>query len=316
MGRSPWADQLSRTSPTGSARRSTSWRPAGSIPRPCRSCKATSFYTSHEALLLALRAGDDAAGSLTGQWYDTSAHMLWIGDRTRFDGQRARRVPARRRQPDRHQVRAEPRARRAAAPARRAQSGARAGRITLISRFGHDKVEAGLPRAGPRGRSAKGRPVVWSCDPMHGNVDQGGQRLQDPAVRPHPRRSARLLRGPPRRGHARRRHPRRDDRPGRDRVHRRRGGDHRRGAGRPLPHPLRSAPERGAGARAGVPAWPKCSISQRASGTSTPPEESSLCRLPSPSRRTRPGRSRCPKPSASGSSPRLTLRSATRLPGG
>ena len=44
-----------------------------------------------------------------------------------------------------------------------------AGRITLISRFGHDKVEAGLP-ALVRAVKAEGHPVVWSCDPMHGNT--------------------------------------------------------------------------------------------------------------------------------------------------
>ena len=44
-----------------------------------------------------------------------------------------------------------------------------AGRITLIARYGHDKVEAGLPKL-VRAVKAEGHPVVWSCDPMHGNV--------------------------------------------------------------------------------------------------------------------------------------------------
>ena len=48
--------------------------------------KATSFYTSHEALLLPYEQALTRQDSLTGDWYDTSAHMLWIGDRTRFDG--------------------------------------------------------------------------------------------------------------------------------------------------------------------------------------------------------------------------------------
>jgi len=43
------------------------------------------------------------------------------------------------------------------------------GRMTLISRFGHDKVETGLP-ALVRAVKREGHPVVWSCDPMHGNV--------------------------------------------------------------------------------------------------------------------------------------------------
>src|SRR3546814_13249805 len=48
--------------------------------------KATSFYTSHEALLLPYEEALTRQDSLTGQWYDPSAHMLWIGDRTRFEG--------------------------------------------------------------------------------------------------------------------------------------------------------------------------------------------------------------------------------------
>ena len=211
--------------------------------RPCRSSQRPSFYTSHEALLLPYEQALTRVDSLTGDWYDCSAHMLWIGDRTRFEGSahveflRGVGNPIGMKcgpslEPDD-----------AAAPARHAQPGTRAGPLTLISRFGHDKVEAGLPRL-VRAVKREGHPVVWSCDPMHGNVDQVGQRLQDAAVRPHPRRSAGLLRGPPRRGHPCRRHPHRDDRPGRDRVHRRRGGDHRGQLGRPLPHPLRPAPQR------------------------------------------------------------------------
>jgi 3-deoxy-7-phosphoheptulonate synthase len=47
--------------------------------------------------------------------------------------------------------------------------GREAGRMTLISRFGHDKVEEGLPRL-IRAVKREGHPVVWSCDPMHGNI--------------------------------------------------------------------------------------------------------------------------------------------------
>jgi 3-deoxy-7-phosphoheptulonate synthase len=58
--------------------------------------------------------------------------------------------------------------RHAAAPARRAEPVARS-RITLIARYGYDKVEGGLPKL-VRAVKASGHPVVWSCDPMHGNV--------------------------------------------------------------------------------------------------------------------------------------------------
>ena len=193
--------EVSPRPPTGSARRSSSWRRAGSTPRRCRSCSGTNFYTSHEALLLPYEQALTRQDSLTGDWYDTSAHFLWIGDRTRFEGSRACRISARHRQPDRHEVRAEPGARRAAAAARHAQPGARAGRMTLITRYGHDKIEAGLPKL-VRAVQREGHPVVWSCDPMHGNVVKAANGYKTRPVRPHPRRGARLLRGAPRRGHA------------------------------------------------------------------------------------------------------------------
>ena len=64
-------------------------------------------YTSHEALLLGYEEALTRKDSLTGTWYDCSAHMLWIGERTREPRRRARRVPARGRQPDRLQGRSD-----------------------------------------------------------------------------------------------------------------------------------------------------------------------------------------------------------------
>jgi 3-deoxy-7-phosphoheptulonate synthase len=55
----------------------------GLDPTRCRSCARPSFYTSHEALLLPYEQALTRIDSLTGDWYDCSAHMLWIGDRTR-----------------------------------------------------------------------------------------------------------------------------------------------------------------------------------------------------------------------------------------
>jgi 3-deoxy-7-phosphoheptulonate synthase len=107
--------------------------------------------------------------SLTGDWYDTSAHMVWIGDRTRFPG--SAHVEFARGIGNPLGIKCGPSL---AAddllalldtlnPAREP------GRITLIARFGHDQVEAGLPRL-VRAVQREGHPVVWSCDPMHGNV--------------------------------------------------------------------------------------------------------------------------------------------------
>ena len=60
-----------------------SWTPSASTPSPCRELRATDFYTSHEALLLNYEQAMTRIDSTSGDWYDTSAHMLWIGDRTR-----------------------------------------------------------------------------------------------------------------------------------------------------------------------------------------------------------------------------------------
>jgi 3-deoxy-7-phosphoheptulonate synthase len=130
-----------------------------------------SFFTSHEALLLgfeqALTRKDALFGS--GQYYATSAHMLWIGDRTR--------------QPDHAHVEycrgiANPIGVKCG-PSLDPDELVRlldilnprdeAGRIVLIARFGSDKVAVGLPKLVRRIQEA-GRTVVWSCDPMHGNT--------------------------------------------------------------------------------------------------------------------------------------------------
>jgi 3-deoxy-7-phosphoheptulonate synthase len=131
----------------------------------------TSFYTSHEALLLgyeqALVRRDEAGG--TQNWYATSGHMLWIGDRTR--------------QPDHAHVEFLRGIRNPigvkCGPSLEPDGLMRlidilnpvdeAGRLTLICRFGSDKVEKHLPKL-VRTVEKEGRTVVWSCDPMHGNT--------------------------------------------------------------------------------------------------------------------------------------------------
>ncbi len=131
--------------------------------------KTVPFYTSHEALLLGYEQAFTRTDSTSGEPYATSGHFVWIGDRTR--------------QPDHAHVeycrgiknpiglkcgpsldpgellelidtlnpKNEP------------------GRLTLICRFGDDKVEEKLP-ALIRAVEKEGRWVVWSCDPMHGNT--------------------------------------------------------------------------------------------------------------------------------------------------
>ncbi|GJL93319.1 class II 3-deoxy-7-phosphoheptulonate synthase [Hyphococcus sp.] len=138
-----------------------------------RSIREVDFYTSHEALLLGFESAMTRVDSTTDKWYDTSAHMLWIGDRTR--------------QPDGAHVEfcrgVENPIGMKCGPSLPPDELLRlldilnpkneAGRIVLITRFGADKVGDGLPPLVKR-ITAEGRNVVWSCDPMHGNTIKSG----------------------------------------------------------------------------------------------------------------------------------------------
>ena len=138
---------------------------AESVPQ----VKEASFFTSHEALLLPYEQALTRRDSLTGDWYDCSAHMLWIGDRTR--------------QPDGAHVEFlrgvnNPLGLKCG-PSLKIDDllrlidilnpGNLPGRLTLIARMGSDQVEKALP---PLVRAVKreGKKVIWSCDPMHGNT--------------------------------------------------------------------------------------------------------------------------------------------------
>ena len=127
------------------------------------------FYTSHEALLLGYEEAMTRVDSTSGDWYDTSAHMLWIGERTRqLDGAHIEFMKGVRnpigikcgptmepedllRLIDALSPNNEP------------------GRLTLIGRFGSDKIAQRLP-ALMAATVREGRNVVWSIDPMHGNT--------------------------------------------------------------------------------------------------------------------------------------------------
>jgi 3-deoxy-7-phosphoheptulonate synthase len=168
IGRSPWAQKFSETADRiGEAL--DFMAACGIDPETVPQLQGTSFYTSHEALLLAYEQALTRRDSLTGDWYDCSAHMLWIGDRTRFEGSahveflRGVGNPIGMKCGPSLEPDALLRMLDTLNPAREA------GRMTLITRFGHDKVEAGLP-ALVRAVQREGHPVVWSCDPMHGNV--------------------------------------------------------------------------------------------------------------------------------------------------
>jgi 3-deoxy-7-phosphoheptulonate synthase len=127
------------------------------------------FFTSHEALLLGYEQALTRLDSTSGEHYDTSAHMLWIGDRTRQpDGAHVEFLSGVQNplglkcgpslEPDELITLLD-----------KLNPENEAGRITLIARFGHENVEKHLP-ALIRKVEAEGRKVVWSCDPMHGNT--------------------------------------------------------------------------------------------------------------------------------------------------
>ena len=131
--------------------------------------RETDFFTSHEALLLGYEQAMTRIDSTTGDWYTTSGHMIWIGDRTR--------------QPDHAHVefcrgvrnplglKCGP----SLAPDGLLEltdllnPDNEPGRLTLICRFGADRVGEHLPVL-VRAIEREGRQVIWSCDPMHGNT--------------------------------------------------------------------------------------------------------------------------------------------------
>ncbi len=131
--------------------------------------RRTTLYTCHEALLLGFEQAMTRIDSTSGLWYDCSAHLVWVGERTR--------------QPDGAHVEFC----RGLANPLGVKVGPKTtpdellrlcdilnpanepGRLTAIARMGHDHVERRLPPL-IRAADREGRKVVWACDPMHGNT--------------------------------------------------------------------------------------------------------------------------------------------------
>ena len=131
--------------------------------------RETAFFTAHEALLLNYEQAFTRRDSTTGDWYDCSAHMLWIGDRTRqLDGAH---VEFMRGIHNPIGIKAGP----TTDPddllrlIDRLNPGNRDDRINVIVRMGADKVEQHMP-ALVRAVEREGKHVLWSSDPMHGNT--------------------------------------------------------------------------------------------------------------------------------------------------
>lgn len=144
-----------------------------------RTLRETDFYTSHEALLLPYEEAFTRQDSLTGEWYDVSSHMLWIGDRTRqlegahVEFMRGIQNPIGLK----------------AGPSMDPDDLIRlcdvlnpnneAGRLNIIVRMGADKVGDGMPKL-IQAIQREGKKVLWSCDPMHGNTitSSGGYKTR------------------------------------------------------------------------------------------------------------------------------------------
>jgi 3-deoxy-7-phosphoheptulonate synthase len=127
------------------------------------------FYTSHEALLLDYEEALTRQDSLTGDWYDCSAHMLWIGERTRqLDGAHVEFLRGVR-NPLGCKIGPTATPEEVLALCEALNPDRQPGRLTLITRMGATKVVDLLPPL-LKAVSESGHPVVWVCDPMHGNT--------------------------------------------------------------------------------------------------------------------------------------------------
>ena len=144
-------------------------RACGINPDTAHQLRTTDFYTSHEALLLGYEQALTRIDSTSGDWYATSGHFLWIGDRTR-DPEGAH-VEFLRGVQNPIGIKAGP----TMTPddllklIEILNPENDPGRLTVITRFGADKVASGLPPL-IRAVQREGFKVVWSCDPMHGNT--------------------------------------------------------------------------------------------------------------------------------------------------
>ena len=131
--------------------------------------RTVQYYTSHEALLLPFEEALTRVDSTSGMIYNTSAHFLWIGDRTRFID--SAHVEFCRGIQNPLGIKCGP----SSDPDELVKiidilnPMNESGKITLITRFGNGNVEKFLPKL-IRKITEEGKNVIWSCDPMHGNT--------------------------------------------------------------------------------------------------------------------------------------------------
>ncbi|HHL43514.1 MAG TPA: 3-deoxy-7-phosphoheptulonate synthase class II, partial [Hellea balneolensis] len=140
----------------------------GVTPESTPQMASTEYYTSHEGLLLGYEQAMTRIDSTTGRWYDTSAHMLWIGNRTRSLDEAHVEFFKGIENPIAVKIGPELAADELLRLIDVLNPANEPGRLTLIARYGKTLAQE-LPTLA-RAISQEGRHVVWSCDPMHGNT--------------------------------------------------------------------------------------------------------------------------------------------------
>jgi 3-deoxy-7-phosphoheptulonate synthase len=141
------------------------------------------FFTSHEGLLLGYEQAMTRQDPESGRWYNTGAHMLWLGVRTSEPG--GAHVEYFRGIANPVGVKVDA----SFTPARLLEllevldPGREEGKVTFITRMGADRIETALPPL-VRAVVESGRPAAWSCDPMHGNTItlENGRKTRDFSV--------------------------------------------------------------------------------------------------------------------------------------
>ena len=129
----------------------------------------TRFYTSHEALLLPYEEALTRIDSTSGDWYDCSAHMLWIGERTRGLNEAHVNFLSGVKNPVGVKVGPTATPDEILGLCEKLNPENEAGRLNLIVRMGADKIESNLPKL-LKAVKSEGKIVLWSSDPMHGNT--------------------------------------------------------------------------------------------------------------------------------------------------
>lgn len=129
----------------------------------------TRFYTSHEALLLPYEEALTRIDSTSGDWYDCSAHMLWIGERTRGLNEAHVNFLSGVKNPVGVKIGPTATPDEVLGLCEKLNPENEAGRLNLIVRMGADKIDSNLPKL-LRAVKSEGKMVLWSSDPMHGNT--------------------------------------------------------------------------------------------------------------------------------------------------